>query len=223
MRSPLVGAALLSVILLASPAFAQQGSAAAESHDFVLNGATYRVPRTYQPIAPTSPQAAHRLSFGFWVSDLAPALPTLNTTFWPPEPGRPSESADDFVVLVVTTYGDQRTIEMLQASVRAAAHGKPDREYGLDCLRPRSPAPAQCITDTGHEPAAHFTLLDSMSTVRTFAFSARDGVYTTVTFPLIGLPKWQAVLCGSYALLRRWRVSGGPPPDDCSKLPVLSR
>lgn len=137
--------------------------------------------------------------------------------FWPSEPGRPSESADDFAVVVVASHGDQKTVDMLQAAVRAAGRAELDREYGLDCLHPQI-APTQCITDAGRDPAAHFTWVDGPLTsaaVRTFAYSSKDGVYTTIVFPLIGMPKWAAVLCQSYALLRKWRVSAGPPPDDC--------
>jgi hypothetical protein len=213
----LVGAALPFVIVSAAPALAQQGNAAGGYHDFVVNGVPYRVPHAYHPSAPASPEAAKRLSFSFWASDGAPV------EFGSAKPGRPSESADDFAVVAVTSFGDQQTVDMLQASVRAAVRVRHDREYGLDCLRPEV-APIHCITAAGRDPAAYFMLVDTPlapAAVRTIAFSSKDGVYTTITFPLIGMAIWPAVLCQTYILLRRWRVSGGPAPDDCSKLPAV--
>jgi hypothetical protein len=228
LRGLLAFGAVLLFGLAVTPAFGQQGNAMTDHDDYIVNGVKYRVPRTFRHNSLVSRETASEMPFAFWVSDRAPArigAPDQGAAaFWPPEPGRPSESSEDFVATAVAVVGGQHFIDQQQASLRSE-HGEAlVSEYGLDCYRPRFGA-LQCITEANRDPAAHFALPITphpTDIVQMSAFSSKDGVGTYIFFPMIGMPKWAAVLCQTYALLRTWRVSAGPPPDNC-KSPLPSR
>jgi hypothetical protein len=219
LRGLLALSALL--VLSAAPAIGQEGSKTVEYDDFILNSVTYRVPRMFLGAKYAIPLGGETIVFRFWVSDRAPAKiekPVGYAAFWPPEPGRPSESPDDFAVYAMAQAGNQQIVDRLQASFREARSGVLRNEYGLDCYRPGL-GDIQCVTEAGRDPAAHFTLeraLYAPPIMRMHAYSSKDGLFARAIFPPIGMPKGAQVLCQTYALLRTWRTSDGPAPDSCA-------
>jgi hypothetical protein len=53
-----------------------------------------------------------------------------------------------------------------------------------------------------------------------YFYSRADEIAASVKFPEVGLPRWKEILCRTLALIRTWRVSGGPAPSEhCAKSP----
>ena len=131
MRRPVLVASLCAAALLAAPQVGGQVSGNpphdSEATDVVVDGMPFRVPLDY--FRPPSPEAlkaseglrawyryekgvlnATHLAFFFWISDAkSPRIPRGTPqqklvgpgSFWPPEPGRPYLTVDDFLVRVV--------------------------------------------------------------------------------------------------------------------------
>jgi hypothetical protein len=228
LRGLLALGALLCVVLPAAPSFGQQENTGADYQDVIMNGTTYRLPGAFArgAVAPLPKNVAHALAFGFWLSDGAallkefPPIPSRSNQspnmFWPGERGRPYNSADDFVVQVYwASYADRWNPDMVRALGQRFTSGLRNSDYGLDCSRIET-GHVYCITSPDRDPTALFTTINSTEFLLGYAFSSNDRLEVHVGIPMIGLPKWPQVLCQTYALLRTWRQSDGPPPEKCT-------
>jgi hypothetical protein len=161
--------------------------------------------------------------------------------FWPHEKGRPFATAEDFLVHVnfVTLRDERPAIEgmrRLQSSFQDLRDNpnlslSPSRieHYGtLSCLINLEFKIESTICanpdDTGIPVFLRGGLRpsDPHSFANGYAYSPSDKIQLQFQFPTIGIPRWQEAVCWAYLLIRRWRVSDGPPPGDCSKLPRSS-
>lgn len=177
---------------------------------------------------------AEELSFSFWISDLkSPRIPVGTPqqklvgpgVFWPPEPGRPYFVAHDFVVRVVDLVPTKPGFAPLNNKIgpnRIVEH------YGrLACGTDReNPTPIVCQTPVDDEIVVsvggqfYTSIQAGYAALRMYVYSRPDSLRIRIDLPLQALLRWEAVVCNTLSLIRTWRVSGGPPPDGCSKLPA---
>jgi len=232
-RASLAVWAFLFLLLSVASVFGQQRNAERDYHDFVIHGVNYHVPDVFRRGAPKLPPAGD-FAFRFWLSDRAPVTETVTSedgsrgdngimAFWPAEPGRPSNSVNDFVVLVsLVAYSDLADFGEMQATWGTKLNAPPEereRYYGLDCIRSIY-RHIDCLTEPGLDPGAYFLSMNEFRTnpsVSVRAYSATDHLVVIETFPLTGWPRWVDVLCQTFTLIRTWRVSSGPLPDDCKR------
>lgn len=237
-----VGLGLPVAACLRSKPVWPHGPRAARGEEQVLrltiNGMQFRIPGSYmQPSSdPRSP--SKYLHFSFWVSDGKPiqvGVPEIGSKdrvgraiFWAPEPGRPYNSSDDFVVLVIQALpGTEESLSRRQDSIRqriAGLHGTASTEDGLECRLYKSGA-KDCATAPGHNPKVTMDILSVMPnnpTWRMIFYSPADSLWVELRFPVLGQSRWPEVVCRTLLLIRSWRTSGAPPSPDCSKQSTLS-
>ncbi len=177
---------------------------------------------------------AKDLSFSFWISDLKrPRIPVGTPQqklvgpgmFWPPEPGRPYLVAHDFVVRVVDALPTKPGFVPLDVKIG------PDRtveRYGrLTCGTDQgSPPHILCHTPIDDEIVVsahgnlHMPVQAGYGSMRMYVYSRPDRLHIRMDLPFQAIPRWEEVVCNTLSLIRTWRVSGGPSPDDCSSLPA---
>jgi hypothetical protein len=232
-----------------------------QTTEIEVNGVLFRIPRDYFPVSTEVLKEGKKpdrsfwldkgslkgnyIGFGFWLSDSKPlwngwrSLPHQqlvgSRVFWPPEPGRPYLTPDDFFVRVVDLYPrDANAALEGQKAVRGGEFG-PNRtveEYGqLKCgIDKSNPSPILCRNPIADDPAVYISggapirsADGAFVAMRMYFYSRADGLQARVDFPGHGLPRWEEIVCKTLSLVRTWRVSPGPPPGDCTKLPRLSR
>jgi len=188
------------------------------------------------------------ISFAFWLSDGKPVwsgyrqLPEAkkvgNGFFWPPEPGRPDRTGDDFLVRVVDVYPrDAKDGMDGQIRLRGSRFG-PNRtvtnygrlQCGFDerissaqiiCFNPIDDDPA--VYMTGRSPnLAHDGGREPWRPMRLYFYSRADGMTGRIDFPDLGLSRWEEMMCKTLSFVRAWRVPPGPLPADCATRPRSS-
>jgi hypothetical protein len=51
-------------------------------------------------------------------------------------------------------------------------------------------------------------------------YSRTDALWVKLAFPGLAQSRWPDVVCRTLQLVRTWRVSSGPAPQDCSMIRV---
>jgi hypothetical protein len=206
------------------------------SYDYTIGGVQFRVPANYMRPAADFRYLYDHLYFAFWVSDGKPVgegVPPLGSReragrgYWPPEPGRPAFSDKDFLVFVLEAVPMDRTKGLARQwwprEVAEGNKGLITREDGLDC-RSYPTGHKDCFTPLGDDPDISMSLYDwgDLTVWNMKFYSSQDSMWVRLDFPGVGQSRWSEVVCRTLFLIRSWRISGGPPPPDCSKLPRLS-
>lgn len=209
----------------------------ANVYDYTIGGVHYRVPGSYMGRSTHPHYVYTHLNFAFWVSDGKPiglSVPPTGSKerhglgwFWPPEPGRPFFSSQDFLVFVsqAVPLDKNRGLERQQWR-RESVSGSPGpiaREDGLDC-RTYPTGHKSCVGPVGEDPDVGLRLEmwpDNPAWDMTF-YSRADSLWVQLNFPALGQSRWQDVVCRTLLLVRSWRVSAGPPLPDCSNSPRMS-
>lgn len=208
------------------------------SYDLAIDGMQFRIPGSYMQPSNDPRSPSKYLHFSFWVSDGKPVqfgVPEIGSKdrvgraiFWAPEPGRPYNSSDDFVVLVLRALpGTEESFSRRQDGIRqriAGLHGTASTEDGLECRLYKSGA-KDCATALGHDPAITMDILSVMPnnpTWRMTFHSPADSLWVELRFPELGQSRWPEVVCRTLLLIRSWRTSDAPSSPDCSKLPTPS-
>lgn len=252
---------LLALIACAFVTFGTSAErAVAQSNDktteISVRGVLFQIPKEYFSVGPAAIKSGKHFqlengllkgddfSFNFWLSDSKPLwegarkLPELSLVgarvYWPPEPGRPFLSGDDFLVRVVDVYPREAQAALDgQRRLRGGEYG-PRRTieiYGrLKCGVDRSTAvPIICTSPFDDDPVVYISgsgqIQDkegTFSSMRMYLYSRIDGLAARIDFPGQGLTRWEEVVCKTLSLVRAWRASGDPSPDDCSKFPRLT-
>jgi hypothetical protein len=216
---------------------------------YVLNvkGERFKVPggyvfptayRGYSPHPPDWPDPNRRYSglmdFDFWLADGKPSQHRMyyTSTFWPPEAGRPTSGIEDFIVSVVgAVYEPDDDLTRKQVNERrwredrvAKGGMSVETAFGLTCYTPKvRRLPELCVTPLEADPVVMIqSLADGSRSVEMQFHSRIDKFFVELHFPQIALSRWQDVVCRTLLLIRSWRVSEGPAPPDCSKLPHLA-
>lgn len=231
-------ATALSLAILSLPAAGQDGlDPRNRSYDYTIGGVQYRVPARYMPRSTDPRYRYDHLTFAFWLSDGKPigdGVPPIGTKerhgrgwYWPPEPGRPFFSGDDFLVFVSQAL----PLDPSQGMARqrwprervGGSEGLITREDGLDC-RSYPTGAKLCFTPLGDDPDVSMDLgLRPDNPVWAMKFYSRaDSMWVKLDFPGLGQSRWPEVVCRTLLLVRTWRISAGPPPPDCFKSPRLS-
>ncbi len=204
-------------------------------HDYRVGGVLFRVPGPYIQPASVARKPEQVLRFVFWVSDGEPlwngvrGLPEKDRTrramYWPDEPGRPSFGSEDFLVHVVAAPLSPEKGMQRQAQLRDRAVGSGQYalkiEDGLQCYIRQNESKG-CVSSIGDDPDVNMAFYgspkSSIPAWRLQLYSRTDGLSAVLDFPLVGQALWPEAVCRTLGLLRAWRVSGGPPPKDCSEL-----
>jgi len=226
-----------SFVFVSLPSVAQNRlDADTKSSICTISGVQFRVPASYKRPPVDSPNLCDRLYFAFWVSDgkpVAEGVPPLGSKdrpgrgYWPPEPGRPAFSSTDFLVFVREAVPMDRAQGLARQrwprEVPEGNKGLTTREDSLEC-RSYPTGYKNCFTPLGDNPDVSMSLeLWGYLTVWSMKFySITDSLWVKLDFPGVGQSRWSEVICRTLFLIRSWRISGGPSPPDCSKLPRLS-
>jgi len=205
-------------------------------YEYSIGGVEFRVPASYMRPAADPRYLYDHLYFAFWVSDGKPVgggVPPLGSNertgrgYWPPEPGRPAFSNKDFLVFVSEAIPMDQTQGLArQRWPRERMGGKEGlitREEGLDC-RSYPTGYKDCVTPLGDDPdvSMSLSLWGDLTVWDMMLYSRADSMWVKLAFPGVGQSRWPEVVCRALQLIRSWRISGGPSPPDCSKLPRLS-
>lgn len=237
-RSIIFLVAVLGLRFVAPPAVAQDhADPRDESYDYTIDGVQFRVPVTYmRPSSDPNYQYQH-LNFAFWLSDGKPIgknVPPIGAKerqgpgwYWPPEPGRPYLSKEDFLVFVAEAIPMDAILGLRRQKwprqwAGSSATPPITREYGLDCRNSRTDAKT-CFTQLHEDPDVSMYLQGwrSGNTDWQMKFYSRtDALWVKLAFPDLGQPRWAEVVCRTLRLVRTWRVSGGPAPQDCPTIRV---
>jgi hypothetical protein len=226
-----------SLVFLSPPSAAQYRLYAdAKSSTCTMGGVQFRVPASYKRPPVDSRNLCDRLYFAFWVSDGKPeaeGVPPLGSKerigrgYWPPEPGRPAFSSTDFLVFVLEAVPLDRAQGLARQrwprEMPEGNKGLTTREDNLEC-RSYPTGHKDCFTPLGDDPDVRMWLgFGGDLTVWNMNFySIPDSMWVKLNFPGVGQSRWSEVVCRTLFLIRSWRISGGPPPPDCSRLPRLS-
>jgi hypothetical protein len=177
---------------------------------------------------------ADEIAFRFWLSDGKPPKTSGvgPAFFWPPDPGRASMSAEDFVVTIrrltyLSTKEAARIRPFLPLPHVEADLAEKSIVEGIECQTYRRTARIRCQTPAPADPSADLIsigpLTQSNPWLSMYVFSrADDNLDFAVDFPAVGLGRWSEIVCKTVAMVRLWRVASGPAPPDCSKLPRLA-
>jgi hypothetical protein len=205
--------------------------------DITIDGVPLRVPGKYAH-GPNIPIGAIKFGFSFWISDGEPVsggVPEIGATdrvgaaiYWPREAGRPPVGRqDDFLVLVhdVAFVAGKKEINRQQWRRERVGGGIGSNkvENGLEC-RAYPIGSKDCVTPLGYDPDVVMELrpMSGNSTWRAYIHSSVDPLWADLSFPELGQSRWPEAVCRTLQLIRSWRLSGGPPPPDCSKAARLS-
>lgn len=222
-------AALMGLIALSLPATGQDHlNPEDERYDHTFDGVHYRIPASY--VLPGT--TWEHLFFTFWISDGKPegvGVPAMGTSgragrfYWPPEPGRPSFSSDDFLVNV------REAVPMDATRGRAyvdhqrmrgpSSGGQVTSEGGLECRNYPTTA-KYCYTRSNEDPdvAMDLRLWGAKPLDRVWEmtlYSKVDALLVKITFPGVGQSRWPEVVCRTLLFVRSWRVSDGAAALDC--------
>jgi len=179
---------------------------------------------------------ADEIAYRFWLSDGKPpkTVDSGPAFFWPPEPGRASSSAEDFVV---EAYSIRYLSAKEAARIRPFLPMPPLQSEleeksvfeGIECRTYRRTAHIRCQTPANADPSVKINSLRPLNSFNPWIsmavfYRADDNLDFGVYFPAIGLRRWPEIVCITVAMLRSWRAVNGLAPPDCSKLPrVASR
>ena len=218
--------ALFGFCLLAWTSLAM-GQANDQVVDIEINGIRTRIPHEY--FRPRNTQNGAYYGFAFWLSDGKPPLTSSDLILdkWPPDPGRPSRSARDFVVWVTSIKylsveeadrtrpgGDFRRYDHFQTEAAPST-------YGMECRRNSRGNYMSCFSPPGEEVAiwvwsASMNIPHQSFVAEVFS-RGDDNLDLTIHFPIMAWSRWPEVLCAVLSFTRAWRVDG-PASPDCSKL-----
>lgn len=222
----------------ALPATAQdKGGPGPKTYEYTLGSMRFRVPSSYMRPSADPTYVYNHLYFAYWLSDAKPIgsdVPPMGTRersgrgwYWPPEPGRPFFSSEDFLVFVL------EALPMGQAQGLARQEwprepvgprgGVTRNEDGLSC-RSYQTGRKHCFTPIGSDPDVSMSLNiwpDNVVWTMTF-YSRADSMWVKLDFPGLGQSRWSDVICRTLQLIRSWRISEGPPPPDCQSARLAS-
>jgi hypothetical protein len=184
------------------------------------------------------------IEYEFWISDSKALLESVrrlpdemrfhSNYFWPPEPGRPFQGHDDFLIHV--NHVSPETIEeaLYQFSlfgIRRDTGRKRENYDELKCsVDPNTIIWIDCHSDADGDllvkgqsgPGAD--LKGPYGLVSLHFYSRPDGLLGWLSFPALGLPRWKEIVCKALALARDWRVpkKAEPPLTACAKTVAMN-
>jgi len=204
------------------------GQASEKVVDIEINGILSRIPHEYFRARNTQNGAYY--GFAFWLSDGKPPLTSSNLILdkWPPDPGRPSRSTEDFVVWVTSiTYLSVEEADRTRpgGGFRRYDHGFETQVapgiYGMACRRNSTGNYLACLSAPGEAVATRlwspFMHVPNQSFTAEVFSRSDDNLDLSIHFPTMAISRWPEVLCAVLSFTRAWRV-GGPASPDCSKL-----